>query len=136
MHSSRVVKRCTLFGRRFASWICIYLLRMIFSHYVLTNCSIYILYVIRSCCECYSAVFYMSHFLPLFVKLLTFLVGFELTTVGWFAAYWLQHFTTVPRKTTDMYCYLYIYISICLDFLNSEHNCMQFSTWVQTSYIF
>ena len=49
------------------------------SHYALTNCSIYISYFIRSCCEYYLAVFHMSHFLILFVKLLTFLVGFELT---------------------------------------------------------
>ena len=113
------------------------------THYVLINCSLYIYYVIKSCWECYLAVFYVKfliiiiikrgwqckagrerltpyHYyyqkctgltpLPLFVKLLTFLVGLELTTAGWCAAYWLQYFTTVPRKTTDMYCYLYIYI--------------------------
>ena len=51
-----------------------------FSHYELTNYSIYIFYVIRSCCECYLAVFHMSHFLSLFVKLLCFPVCFELTT--------------------------------------------------------
>ena len=99
-----------VFGRRFTSWLCIYLLCIIFSHYVLINCSIYILYVIRSCCEGYLSAFYMSHFLPLFMKLLTFLVGFELTTEGWFTSNWLQHFTTVLRKASDMYCYLYIYI--------------------------
>ena len=80
MHSSLVTKRCT----RFWMQVRIQVLHLSFmhhiSHYVLTNCSIYISYVIRSCYACYLAVFHMSHFFPLFVKLLTFLVGFELTT--------------------------------------------------------
>ena len=36
--------------------------------------------------------------------------GFRTDDAGWFAANWLQHFTTVPRKTTDIYCYLLISI--------------------------
>ena len=46
-----------------------------FSHYILTNYSINVLL-------CHRIIFSMSflHFLPLFVKLLTFLFGFELTT--------------------------------------------------------
>ena len=80
LHSSGVLKRCT----RFRTQVRILILHLSFmnnfSHYIFTSYNIYIIYVIRSCFECHLTVFYMSHFLPLFVKLLTFLVGFELTT--------------------------------------------------------
>ena len=116
-----------MFGRRFASKCCIYLLCIIFSHYVLTNCRIYISYFIRSCCECYLAVFHMSHFLPLFVKLLMFLVGFELTTLDDLLSI---DSNTLPlchgRLRTCIVICIFIF-KFALTFLNSEHNCMYFN---------
>ena len=87
-----------------------------FSHYVLCFNQLQYLYFIY-----HQIVFWMwigwllmLHFFPLYVKLLLCLVGFEPTTSG-FAARCLQHVTTVPRKTMDMNCYLYIYILICFE---------------------
>ena len=108
------------------------ILCIIFSHYVLTNCSIYISYVIRSCCECYYlAAFHISHFLPLFVKLPTFivlwptfLVGFELTTRDDLLS---VDSDTVPlshgRPRTCIVIWIFIF-KFTLNFLNSEHNSM------------
>ena len=48
----------------------------------------------------------MLYFLRQFVKLLSILAGFELTTEG-FAASGLQHVTNAPRKTMGMNSYLY-----------------------------
>ena len=120
LHSSRVVKRST------RSWtqIRILILHLSFLPHSFTNCNIYISYVIRSCWECYLAVFYKSHFLPLFVKLLMLLVGFELTT--------RDDFLSIDSNTLPL-CHgrLRTCIVICifmfkfaLIFLNSEHNCM------------
>ena len=121
--STIVIKRCTRFRSRLEPRFCIYLLCIIFSQYALTNCSIYISYFIRSCCEYYLAVFHMSHFLTLFVKLLTFfLVGFELKT--------LDDLLSIESNPLPL-CHgrLRTRIVICifmfkfpLIFLNSEHS--------------
>ena len=98
-----------------------------YSHYVLTNNSVYVFDVIRSCCEFVILQYFMSHLFAQFVKLLMFLVGFELTTAGSFSANRLQHFTTVPQKTTDINCYRKFIFKLTFIFLNSEHNCVEFN---------
>ena len=69
----------------------------------------------------------MSHFLHLFVKLLTFLVGFELTT--------RDDLLSIDSNTLPL-CHgiLRTCVVICIFifkfefiFLNSEHNCMKFN---------
>ena len=93
---------CTL-SRRFASWFCIYLLSIIFPHYVLTNYNIYIFYVIRSCYECYLAVFQCDiSYLYLWNYLHSSWVSYKRQR-GLFASNLLQHSTTVPQETMDMY---------------------------------
>ena len=113
--SAIVIKRCTRFSTQVRIQILHLSLCIIFSR------SIYISYFIRSCCEYYLTVFHMSHFLTLFVKLLTLIVGFKLTT--------RDDLLSIDSNTLPM-CHgrLRTCIVICifmfkfpLIFLNSEH---------------
>ena len=107
---------CPVYGTRFQTQVRIQILHLSFmnylSHHVLTNYSIY---ANRSYFEyhlvdfeCHLVVFESYiHYLYFWNYLRTSLVS---NSRPGFAASWLQHFTTVPRKTRQMYYYLYIYI--------------------------
>ena len=77
LHSSRVVKRRT----RFWTHVRILFLHLTFMPHIFTVCFNQLQYLHFACQQIMLfSSFLMSHFLPLFVKLLTFLVGFKLTT--------------------------------------------------------
>ena len=114
---------CPVCGTRFQTQVRIQILHLSFtnylSHHVLTNYSIYIFL-------CQEIIFYMSfssfwmlHSLPLLLKLLTFLVGFELTPADLLPA----DFNTLPlchgRLGTCIVICIFIF-KYGLKFLNSE----------------
>ena len=110
---------CPVYGTRFQTQVRIQILHLslmnYLSHHVLTNNSIYSFL-------CRHIIFWIpfsNFWMHLVVFNVTFLTSiFEITYAPrWFGTHdrgftasWLQHFTTVPRKTRHMYCKMYIYI--------------------------
>ena len=129
MHSSRVVKRLT----RFWMQVWILILHLSFMPHIFTLCFNQFQYLHFVCHQimlcCMLAVFYMSHFLPLFVKLLTLLVGFELTTLDDL----LSIDSNGKLRTCIVIC-IFIF-KFELNFVNSEHLIILCITWVQTLFI-
>ena len=115
---------CPVYGTRFQTQVRIEILHLslmnYLSHHVLTNYSIYVFLCQQIIFWIPFSSFLMLHSLPLFLKLLTYLVGFELTTAD---------LLPVDSNTLPL-CHrrLRIHIVICififkfgLQFLNSEH---------------
>ena len=108
--SAIVIKRCT----RFSKQVRIQILHLSLMHHIFTLCFYQLWYL--------HFLFHQDMLWILFSSFsyVTFLNSIcEITYVprrfrtgdaGWFAVNWLQHFTTVPRKTMNMHCYLYIYV--------------------------
>ena len=112
---------CAVYGIRFQTKVRIQIRHFSFmnylSHHVLPN---YNIYVNRSYFECRLVVF------ECYIPCLYFWNYLRTSLVSnWrlrICCQLTQHFTTVPWKATHMYCYLYIYISICFEILNSEYH--------------
>ena len=116
-----------VYGTRFQTLVRIQILHLSFlnylSHHVLTNYSIYNL-------SCQQIIFWMPftrfwilHSLPLFLKLLTYLVGFELTTSDLLPV----DSNTLPLCHGKLGTCIVICIFIFkfgLKFLNSEYHCL------------
>ena len=127
MHSSLVVKRCT----RFWPQVLILILHLSCMHHIFTLHFNQLQYLHFLCHQVMLwmlfSSFYMSHFLPLFVKLLTFIVGFELTTRDDFLS---VDSNTLPlchgRLRTCIFICIFIF-KFAFIFLNSEHYCILFN---------
>ena len=103
-------KQCTLFWTQ----VRILILRLYFMHHIFTLCFNQLQHLHFLCRQVmlwmlFSSFSYVT-FLTSICEITYVPRGFRTDDAGWFAVNWLQHYTTVPRKTTDMYCYLYIYI--------------------------
>ena len=114
-----------VYGTRFQMQVRIQILHLSFinylSHHVLTNYSIYIFLCQQIRFWMPFSSFRMLHSFPLFLKLLTYLVGFELTPADLLPV----NSDTLPlchgRLGTCIDICVFIFI-FCLKFLNSEYH--------------
>ena len=118
---------CPAYGTRFQTQVRIQILHLSFmnylSHHVITNYSFYIFLCQQNIFSMPFSSFWMLRSLPLFLKLLTYLVGFEHTTADLLpvdpSALPLSH----GRLGTCIVICIFMF-KFGLKFLNSEYHCL------------
>ena len=118
---------CPVYGTRFQTWVRIQILHLFFmnylSHHELTNYNIYIFLCQQIIFWMPFSSFWVLHSFPLFLKLLTHVVGFELTPADFLPV----DSNTLPlchgRLGTCIVICIFIF-KLGLKFLNSEYHCL------------